>query len=242
MRSILFGLLLAVLVAAAPANAAKAIYFVDYTHGPDVVGAALAAGGHTVTQATSWTAFSDALWGGQYDLAIGLAQNMPAVGYGLDPAAVADHVQRGGGFIFATWTTSDNPVVNVLGFTFTGNTNLTQVTITDPGLAAGVTNPIVLSNPSWGIFSRGLDGTSLATFENGDDAIATDGTGRTLCLGFLEDTMPVEVATPLWQNMIARVVSHAHAPATIPVQTPVGLGLLAALLAAGGVFAVRRLA
>lgn len=190
------------------ASMSQALIFIDWSHSNDGVVDALKANGFSITIATGWADFSSKLATGNYGLAIGFAQNYPAYIYGLSVSAVQNYISSGGKMIFATWTTADLPILNLFDASFTGNNNLSTVTITDPVLASGLTNPFTLTNPSWGIFSRGLAAINgaevLATFENGDAAIIRGNGGRTLALGYLSDT-PSVVADR--HNIIVKLIS-----------------------------------
>ena len=222
--------------------AADVLYFADAFVGTNYVLPALAAGGHTVTEATDWANFDTLLAGGSYDLAISLQQNDGAGG--PDITGLDTYLTGGGRVIFTDWT-QDTAYEGTLEFTYTGNTNQSDMTVSEPALlAGGLTNPIVLVNPGWGVFSMGLGGASLATFANGDDAITSGNGGQSLVLGFLADTPPVSIGQQLWENLIAYILGIAVAPVSNPIPdlAPVGRGILVLLVAlSGAALIIRRL-
>jgi hypothetical protein len=85
----------------------------------------------------------------------------------------------------------------LFGVAYTGNRNQATVTIADGLLAAGVTNPMSLTNPGWPVaFSMGMTvtapGIAAATFPNGEAAIVVGNKGKTIINGFLTDTPSIE--------------------------------------------------
>lgn len=219
------------------ASMSQALIFIDFVHGNDGVVDALMASGAIITFASSWADFNSKLATGDYGLAIGFSQNISAYQYGLSVSAVQNYITNGGKMIFTTWTTNDLPILNLFGASFTGNYNLSTVTINDAFLASGLTNPFTLTNQSWGIYSRGLVAINgaevLATFENGDAAIIKGNGGKTLALGYLSDT-PSVVAER--DNIIINLISAG-------IAVPVSIWVIIAaflIISLGIVFAKRK--
>lgn len=111
--------------------------------------------------------------------------------------------------IYCDWT-YNNTLAVIFEASYTGNTNQTAVTITDPVLATGLTNPFTLVNPGWSIFSTGLtaigSGEVLATFENGNAAIIRGNDKHTIILGYLSDTPPLAMRQQLFENVLNFIV------------------------------------
>jgi hypothetical protein len=139
--------------------------------------------------------------------------------------ALATFVAGGGKSIYTDWT-SNNTYAALFGAQWSGSNNLSTITITDPILGAGITNPVSLSNPGWGIYSMGLSGPPFpATFENGEGAIAIGMSGRSITNGFLTDTfVDGGQGVQLYENEIGSVLGgQVPEPATMLL---LGLGLM----------------
>jgi hypothetical protein len=237
-----------------PAKAQNILYFADYNIGTDRMAQALSALPYTVTTASSPTDFASRLGAGGFDLAVFLQQNSSGSAYDAAFAALDTFVSNGGRAIADDWTR--NPAhIDGFGASFTGTTNYTQLTVTDPTLAAGVTNPVTLNNPGWGVFSYGLSpttGSSAAQFGPGPigpmsiagpSAIVIGNEGRTIFNGFLADTfeglVPVDinVGTQLFTNEIQLAVGGGS-PAAVP--EPGSLAMLFGMGLSGLGLMIRR--
>jgi hypothetical protein len=212
---------------ARPAQAASILYFADLNIGTDRMAEALATfgGTHVVTTAASLGDFTTQLSGGGFDLAIFFQQNSSGAGYDAAFTAIDTFVAGGGRAIAADWV-REAAHVDGFGGSFTGGTNQTSVTVTDPSLILGIVNPVTLVNPGWGVFSTGLlPGTAScsATFGNAECAILLGNGGRTIFNGFLADTGDAELRQ-LYINEINAVFAVPE-PATM---TLLGVGLAAA--------------
>ncbi len=231
-------------VVAVPASAQNILYYNDYNVGTDSMGAALAGLPvmYAVTTATSTGDFVTQLTGGGYDLAIFFEQNSSGSGYDAAFAALATFIGGGGAAIADDWTTWDPTHPAVFGAAYTGNTNDGTMTVTDASLAAGVSNPVSLYNPGWGVFSTGLNGgTSAAVFVgSGESAIVIGNGGKTIFNGFLSDTF-VDTATgvQLYTNEINLVLGD-WVPGGPDVPEPGALAMLAGMGLAGLGFVLRR--
>ena len=218
-----------------PAHAANVLYYGDYFIGTNYVLPALNAGGHTVTQATGWSDFNNQLDGGGFDLAVALVQNWTFL---PDLTILTSFVTSGGSVIFNDWT--GNGAYGLLfGATYSGNNNLTPATITDPGFLSGITNPVGLISPGWGVWSMGLTvagtGTSSGFFPNGDSCLVSNYGGRTLLLGFMADTLPSADGQQFFENAIASVLGGA-----IPTLNEWGLIIFSLLMAGSAFWFIRK--
>ncbi|MCE4563238.1 hypothetical protein INQ51_02845 [Maribellus sp. CM-23] len=197
----------------------SALVYVDYSFSDDGVVLALNNKGYTVTVATSWSDFNTKLAAGT-DLAVAFAQNNSASG-SLNLTTVQNYITGGGKMIFASWATgADQAYANLFEAEFTGNTNLNNVTVSNPLIANELTtNPYALSNPGWTIFSTGLapigNGIVAATFENDEAAIIIGNNGNTIMLGYLSDTPAGDANNRA--NVFASVLNGMSAPLTVPV-------------------------
>jgi hypothetical protein len=218
--------------------AGNALVFVDYSHSDDGVVSALHNKNFIVTVATDWNDFSAKLSSGNFHLAVGFAQNYPATTYGLSLLAIQHFIENGGSMIFATWSDADASIATYFDAAFTGTNNLTTVTITDPIVANGLTNPFTLANPSWGIYSKGMStlagGEVLATFENGNAAMIRGNNGHTVILGYLSDT-PSVVGNR--DEIFTNIALAANVTVPIPYVWIIGAFFL---IACGVVFSKRK--
>ena len=172
------------------ASASNILYFNDYVVGTDRMGEALTAlsGTHSVTTVSSSSDFATQIASGSYHLGILMVQNYQTSTYADGINALGTFVAAGGRSIYTDWY-RDNTYATLFGAQWTGGVNQNTITVSDPALAAGITNPIFLSNPGWGVFSMDVDGDSIAaTFGNGEGAIAFGIFGRSITNGFLTDT------------------------------------------------------
>jgi hypothetical protein len=185
--------------------APKILYWNDLVLGTDYMGEALAniAGTYLtsiVTTATDLSDFETKVAAGGWDLVVLMIQS-----WIYSTPKFNAYVSGGGRAILADWT-KDIKRGKLFGVTYTGNDNQDVITITDDLLLSGVTNPMSLINPGWGIFSMGLTdtaGTVAATFPNGDAAIVVRANRRTIINGFLTDTpMFASDGVALFENEI----------------------------------------
>lgn len=197
-------------------GAMDAVVYVDYSIGPDFVVAGLTNLGYTVTIASGWGDFDSKLLSGNYGLAVSFNQDQP--GTGPSPAAMQSFMAAGGCIIYCDWS-KDNSRVSVLEASFTGGNNLTTMTVSDAGIAAGIANPVIMSNTGWvWTFSTGLAATGsgqvLATFENGDAAIVRGNGGKSIVLGYLGDAPLLADRQQLFENVVNSTLCGAG---TVPV-------------------------
>lgn len=231
--------LFASLAFAVPAHAANVLYYVDLNHF-DYVTPALAAGGHTVTTATSWADFNTKLASGAYQLAIGLNQN---TALGADLTIMTNFVNGGGRIIFTDWTLTAS-FATLLKGSYAGGSNQNSLNFTAPALAAGIVNPQPLTNPGWGLYSFGEaptgSGTSLCTFPDTSSCLVSANSGRTLLLGFLADTPSAADGVRLWQNLIGYALAAPALAQVVPTMSQWSLIAMALVLLVFASFKLRR--
>ena len=206
----------------AAADAGTLLYRNDFVLGAtDYLGNAIAASGHTTTT-TSGDLSSFTL--SNFDIVVYANQNqsLPAG----DLAALNAYITGGGNVIYTDWTQTPGFLGN---FTYAGPTNQTSIITVGAPFDTGVTTPLAVVNPGWGVFSMDLTsiigGTVAATFSNGSAAIVVGNGGRTIVNGFLSDTVASE---QLYLNELASFELQAAVP--IPAALPLfasGLGLIA---------------
>jgi hypothetical protein len=172
---------------ATPAQAANFLYYTDYVLGTDQFQSALAGSGNTYTVATDATNFLTLLQTNTYDVGAFFVQGQYASNYSTAINGLGSFIAGGGKAIYADWS-GDSSLAAQFGAGFTGNTNQTAVTISNPLFGSDLT----LTNLGWGDFSTGLTalaGSTVAgTFGNGDGAIVVGNGGRSIVYGFLNDT------------------------------------------------------
>jgi hypothetical protein len=198
-------------------GATDALLYIDYENQDGKIPEALLNLGYTVTVATDWYDFTNKLNLGDYGLAVGFNQNF---GWGAwKPgliAALTNYIAGGGAVVFNDWT-RDNDFAVLFETSFTGNFNQTIMNL-DPSIEYNVSNPIILSNAGWSVFSTGLvpigAGMPLATFGNGEIAIVRGNGGKTIVLGYLTDAPAAEYRQQLFENLFEAV---APPPPPVPV-------------------------
>jgi len=189
--------------------APKALYWVDLDQGTNPFLAAFADLGYDVTIATGAADYNTQLGAGGWDLTALLLQNntwQPS-----DFANLPTYITGGGKAIFTDWTRNAT-MGDWFGVTYTGNVNMTPITLAGP-FGAGTMD---LTNPGWGVWSMGmaLNGASSGgTFANGDVAIAY--TSNTVINGWLKDTA-LDPAIGL--DMVKREITQVTGG--VPPRTP----------------------
>jgi PEP-CTERM motif len=178
-KAILLSLALSVAMPTTASAATNILYRVDGTLDTDYIAQALMNPLYTVTN-TNGNLSSFTL--SNFDAVVYANQNFGRPSG--DETLLNAYILAGGRVIYQDWTSAST---SVFGSAYTGNVNGTSVTL-GAGLGGGT---LSLTNPGWGIFSRGLSasgGTVAATFGNGDAAIIRANGGRTFHNGFLSDT------------------------------------------------------
>ncbi len=119
----------------------------------------------------------------------------------------------GGRSIYTDWSRDSN-YAPLFGAQWTGGINQNTMTVLDPALAAGITNPISLINPGWGVYSMDVNGDSIgATFGDGNGAIAFGISGRSITNGFLTDTFSDGAqGVRLYENEVGYLLGAAPIP------------------------------
>ena len=181
------------------------LYYADYFLGADPVLPALQAKGFSVTQPGSWAEFRQALNANEYDLAVALNQN-----YGFDDpaataAALSAHLATGRAAWLVDWTLQASVAAPFQGG-YAGPDNQQPVSISDADLAAGVTNPLPLTNPGWGRWSWGLSpsgaAAALASFPDGSPAVVLGNGGHSALIGFTADCVTGEDGQRFFENLL----------------------------------------
>ncbi len=123
--------------------------------------------------------------------------------------------------IFCDWELTQS-FAALFEASFTGLINVTPITLTDPALAVGISNPVPLVNIGWGTWSTGLapagNGEVLATFPDGTAAIIRGNNAHTMLLGYLSD-VPVDAdRQQLLENVIKATTCGGYEPVSpVPV-------------------------
>jgi hypothetical protein len=192
----------------------RVLYFADYSVGTDQMAQALINQGCIVTTVSLNSDFqTEIAIPANFDMAIYFSQN-----YGSDNTSVtalANFVNMGKKGMYADYAT-DPTNGALVGVSFTGGYNETNVTVSDATLAAGLTtNPFTITNTGWGIFSYGLvplsGSTTAATFGSGDAAIVRSMSGNMLVFGYLSD---VSSTPELYEIAISSLVTPPPTIAT----------------------------
>jgi len=168
------------------------LYWSDVTLGKsDYMAQALSALSptHAVTTASNNADFEQKIVSGGWDLVIAAFQNLGPGSYSL--INFSDYVSNGGSTIYCDY--SRNATYGAMfDVTYTGVNNQTSMNVTNTLLKPGITNPIALANPGWGVFTMGMSTTTTgqvaAKFANGEAAVIIGSSGKTIANGFLTDT------------------------------------------------------
>jgi len=179
-------------------GAMDALVYISTVRENDYVLEALQARGYSYTVATDWTDFDTKLASGNYGLAVAFVQTGQTY-----PSLIGlqSFINTGGKVIFDDYNRNEDGYASLFEASYTGNLNFTSMTIIDPTLLNGLSNPVEIHNPEpsgWGIYSMGMTtigaGEVLATFPSvkGDRseqaAIIKGNGGNTIILGYLSDT------------------------------------------------------
>ena len=187
-----------------------ALLYIDFEHTDGKITDALIALNYNVTVATDWPDFSTKLTNNNYGLAVGFNQTYAWNSNEKSEllTVLSNYISNGGGVVFDDWT-KDSDFAGFFEAQYESSTNETEMTLI-PSIATGVTNPVILSDPGWSVFSMGLGsvggGQVLATFGNGELAIVRGNGNRTILLGYLTDTPPEADRQQLFMNLFEAVV------------------------------------
>jgi subtilisin family serine protease len=193
-----------------------ALFYADGFLGENPVLPALQRSGYLVDSASSWTNFEALLTGGHYTMAVALAQiGAPAAGY----AAISNQLAAGRRALLID-RSKNADFGSLFEATYTGPDNQTPVTILEPDLAAGVTNPLPLSNPGHSRFAWGLapmgSAESLAAFSAGQSAVVWGNNGRSALVGFTADALSGETGVRFFENLLRLVENGGNSLVVAP--------------------------
>jgi hypothetical protein len=193
-----------------------ALVYIDDALENDFVLAGLANLGFNTTVASDWSDFDTKLASGAYGLAVGFRQQWPDWYVpGPNASVVQSYINSGGCFIWDDWDQNAG-MASILNASYSGVTNMTPVTVLDPGIATGITNPVALTSPGWGVYSMGMSATGggqvLATFPNGNAAIIRGNSGKSIILGYLSDTPPTADRQKLFENVVSSTACGKGVP------------------------------
>jgi hypothetical protein len=216
------------------AHAQRAVWWADAfaNSSRNVIPGALTGVDIAFDAAANQADFNARLASGLYDLAIIGEQDGDV--FGGSAAPLASFLAGGGHVLGATWLAGSG-MASFFGAVVT-STN--QSSITGSGVMFdGISGPILLSNPGYGVFSTGASGvTCLASFANGSCAALEGNGGSTLLLGPLFDTYANTAQGEQFVGNGARLLVGA----TVVTPEPASLTLMATGLFALAGAAVRR--
>lgn len=183
----------------------KALYFFDDAayFETDPVITALKNKEYTIKRAYSYSNFEMLTPDEEWDIMILINQGGPVASISEFLAYIAE----GGKAIMADWS-ADAELGASFGVIYTGNKNAGPVTIKEPALADGVTNPLPLSDPGYRTWAVGMSSeeTVAGTFPGGDAAVVIGNEGRTAALGFVNGTISDDAeAVRFYENLISMI-------------------------------------
>lgn len=170
----------------------NALVYIDSSNGDDKVEEALAAQRCNVTIVTDGSDFATKIATGSYNLAVLFSQGNSTPG-SITTDILSTYIATGGLMVYATFDSgSGGNYAALFNAGFTGNVNLSTVTLNDAMMIAKAgTTSFTITNAGWGTYSTGLSattgGTVLAAFENGEAAMILGNAGHTMMLGYLSD-------------------------------------------------------
>jgi hypothetical protein len=211
------------------AQAANILYFNDSPGEKDSMGIALdsLSGVYSVTTVSNSEEFAEAIISGKFQLGIFMVQGKPASEYADAIKTLGAFVSGGGLAIYTDWSMSKE-YASLFGVEWTGNSNMTQVTVGAP-LDYDLKNPIMdlqatKDREFWSMGLSALKGsTVVADFDKENGAIVIGMLGQTIVNGFLTDAMmDRDQGVQLFQNEINQLL-----PTPLPgTAVLVGSGLL----------------
>lgn len=224
--------------AASPAAAQHVVYWTDYNVGTSTLPGAMSLlqgmmPGLTVTAAASQAEFNTLVASGGVDLAIIGEQNGGA--FAGSSSVLATLVANGGSVMGATWLSGSTPAF----FGATRTTTNESMILGSGQLFAGLSSPVGLTSPGWGVFAGGYATaeTCLATTTSGQCAAVLGNGGQTLLLSPLFDAYVDPAQGARFVANGAGVLLGA-APTVTP--EPATVALLGTGLLGMGAFGLRR--
>lgn len=203
--------------------AASVLYWEDFSVGTSSVAGAIALAGLTGVAATSQTNFNTQLAAGGWAAVIFGEQGSGV--YGGSASQLTAWVSGGGKLIGDTWLSGG---LDGLLEAATASTNGSTITTSADPIFAGLGATISLSNPGWGIYSRGWNPTGsascLGSLNSGGCAVILGNGGNTYLNSPLNDTyLPTADGERLLANELLQLTGgHVPEPASLVL---VGLGL-----------------
>lgn len=205
----------------------RVLFYVDQLKGNDYITPALTSRGHSVTIAKSKEELIDRIKKmcilpredgtlvavTPFDLVVVLNQS-DYYGYGLPiewMPLFSDLIRAGCRVILADW--SEEPGYGkLMNAIYTADWNQESMNFGDSVLVEGMTSPVPIINPGWGVrWAMGMrpinDGVSLGSFPNGDSCLVLGNGGRSVILGFLADALPAEHGKKFFGNLVDFLLS-----------------------------------
>lgn len=229
MRNAVSAALTAAAIVVAASTQASILYFDEFTSIDDPIETALVNLGLSFTEVTNETDFNNEITSNPFDLVIFLEESLPRLSARTN---VETFINGGGKAIYNSFT--PGAFASVFD-AVAGTVNSTNVTVTDPVLAAGLGSAsFSLVNPTFGVFSveltaasGGVTGGTLG----GGSAVIFGNDGRTIMNGFLTETFPsLDDEVRFYENEISLLMGTTPVP--LPASLPLaaaGLGLMAAV-------------
>jgi len=205
------------IVIAKPASAQNVLWWTDGDVGTDRIPGALSGiSGLSVTHASSQSDFNTQLSGSPWDLVIFGEQDNSA--FGGSASELLAYLTGGGKILGASWLNSSMATFFQASVAVQNQNTINSL---DGSIFGGVSNPVVLSNPGWGVFSQGYTGAGAcdASFADGSCAAQEGNGGNTMIVGGLFDTYD-ETNGQLFvqrsvEHMLGGGVSAAPEPASV---------------------------
>jgi hypothetical protein len=128
-----------------------------------------------------------------------------------DVTSLVNWIQAGNKMIYSDWTRNSTVLAALETASGSGH-NQSSLTFSDLRVAEGVQQPMPIVNPGtgWNIFSTGLapvgGAVSVCTFPSGESCLVYGNQGRTVTVGFLNDTVTPTDGRNFTRNLLRLVV------------------------------------